>query len=382
MISNSQPQTPRIDSVVMLSVQPHEDDPNVIWYDDFDGPPKKYGEGSIRIEQEETFGGTGQSFEHFYDKGSRGSGGCKVFFGDSPTGSPVIQKGKRFEDVYWRVYVKHQYGWTGGGPDKLSRATSMVSSNWAQAMIAHVWSSGQSLTLDPASGVRGANIVTTKYNDFDNLRWLGNKPVSNFKIHSTEEAGWWVCVESRAKINSPGQRDGSNQLWLDGRLEAERKNLDWMGSYTKHAINAVFLEAYWNNGSPVAQYRWLDNYVISSAPIGPVVCSRNPTYIKTPYRDDGSSGGWELELTDDEDNGVVVWKSNIITNSLQVEVNSETGDFFEDLSNQNKLASSTAYFARVREKDSNGDWSSWSHWHQPIKTEDTPTRINMWNQIK
>ena len=88
-------------------------------------------------------------------------------------------------------------------------------------MIAHVWSSGESLTLDPASGVRGNRIATTRYNDFANLRWLGNKPVSTFKLHSTEEAGRWVCVESRAKLNTPGKKDGLNQLLIDGRLEAD-----------------------------------------------------------------------------------------------------------------------------------------------------------------
>ena len=108
-----------------------------------------------------------------------------------------------FDDIYWRVYVKHPYGWAGGGPDKLSRAKSIVSPNWAQAMIAHVWSDGEALTLDPASGVRGDRVVTTKYNDFAHLHWLGNKPASNFRLFSAEEAGRWVCVEARAKLILP-----------------------------------------------------------------------------------------------------------------------------------------------------------------------------------
>ena len=86
------------------------------------------------------------------------------------------------------------------------------------------------------------------YDDFGNLHWFGNKPVSAFKLHSTEEAGRWVCVESRAKLNAPGKHDGLNQLWIDGRLEAERKSLDWRGSYARYGINAVFLETYWNKG--------------------------------------------------------------------------------------------------------------------------------------
>jgi len=70
-------------------------------------------------------------------------------------------------------------------------------------------------------------------------------------------------------LNTPGQKDGLNQLWIDGRLEAERKNLDWRGDYTGHGINAVFLETYWNDGSPVTQSRWIDNFVISTRPSVP-----------------------------------------------------------------------------------------------------------------
>ena len=131
--------------------------------------------------------------------------------------------------------------------------------------------------------------MTSRYNDFANLRWLGNKPASQFRLHSTQESGRWVCVEARAKLNTPGRRDGLNQLWIDGRLEAERKNLDWRGNYTEHGINAVFLETYWNDGSPVTQSRWIDKFVISTNPIGPIVCPRNPVLTKTPYHGPGKT---------------------------------------------------------------------------------------------
>ena len=191
------PAVPRIEFVVPLAQQPHEagaGSADVIWYDDFDDDSvqdryaEKSGEttGSVRL------GASGKSLRMHYAKGKRGTGGRKVFFGDSPTyAAKAARRGETFTDVYWRVYVKHQAGWTGGGPAKLSRATSIVPPGWRQAMIAHVWSSGESLTLDPASGVRGGEVVTRQYNDFSRLRWLGNKPAARFKIHSPEESG---CV--------------------------------------------------------------------------------------------------------------------------------------------------------------------------------------------
>ncbi len=363
------PETPHIDSVVLSRPQPQESDAAVIWYDDFDGPAKPYTESEGELDAKEAFGGEGRSMLGLYEKGRQGRGNRKVFFGDSPTGK-VVQKSKHFNDIYWRIYVKHQPGWTGGGPDKLSRATSIVSPNWAQAMIAHVWSSGEALTLDPASGVRGDRVVTTRYNDFGNLHWLGNKPVSAFKLHSTSEAGRWVCVESRAKLNTPGKKDGLNQLWIDGRLEAERKDLDWRGSYDRHGINAVFLETYWNKGSPVTQSRWIDNFVISTKPIGPVVCPRNPVLIKTPYRGPGKLSGWEVEIAADDAGKSEVWRSKVVTDPQRVKVGTDTGQFLGLLSGRDRLAPGIMYWFRARQHNGDGQTSAWSPWHQPVKTED------------
>ncbi len=362
------PDVPRIDSIVMARQQPHQTDESVIWYDDFDGEEKNYTESSGGLDNQQAYGGQGRSMLCYYEKGKRGVGNRKVFFGDSPTGK-VVNKGKQYDDIYWRIYVKHQYGWTGGGPAKLSRATSIVTPKWAQAMIAHVWSSGEALTLDPATGVRGDKIVTSRYNDFGNLKWLGNKPTSRFKLHSTEESGRWVCVEARVKLNTPGEKDGLNQLWIDGRLEAERTGLDWRGSYTKHGVNAVFLEAYWNKGSPVDQSRWIDNFVISTQPIGPVVCPRNPVLIKTPYRGPGEQQAWEIQVAADDEGRDVVWKSMLLTVPERIQVGSETGFFIGKLLDKNKLDSSRIYYIRVRQQSNTGVWSDWSAWHQPFRTE-------------
>ena len=362
------PETPRIDSLVMLQTSPLETDPAVIWYDDFDGPEKQYTESQGGIDTNQGFGGRGGSMLSFYKKGMRGVGNRKVFFGDSPTGK-VINKGRKYDEIYWRFYVKHQYGWTGGGPAKLSRATSIVSSNWAQAMISHVWSSGEALTLDPATGVHNDKVVTTRYNDFDNLKWLGNKPVSSFKLFSTKESGRWVCFEIRVKLNKAGKKDGLNQLWIDGRLEAERKGLDWRGSYTGHGINAVFLETYWNRGSPITQSRWIDNFVISTKPIGPVVVSRKPTLIKTPYHGPGSQQAWQVEIAADQRGETVVWKSGLIAAPERIQVGSDTGQFIGRLSDKSQLETGKVYFVRIRQQSTDGQWSLWSPWHQPFKTQ-------------
>src|SRR5262245_31085005 len=119
----------RIDSVVPLPNQPHANDPASIWYDDFDGLEKRYTESQGDLDDRVGFGGAGRSMICRYEKGEQGRGNRKVFFGDSPVGR-VVRRGESFSDVYWRVYVKHQPGWAGGGEAKLSRITSIVSPDW------------------------------------------------------------------------------------------------------------------------------------------------------------------------------------------------------------------------------------------------------------
>jgi len=366
------PEVPRLHSVQMLERQPQDTSSALIWYDDFDGPQKQYTESSGEIDRQAGFGNSGGSVRCTYAQGSRGTGNRKVFFGDSPYGN-MVRTGESFDDVYWRIYVLHQYGWQGGHPAKMSRATSLVSSNWNQAMIAHVWGSGESsLTLDPASGVVGDRVVTTRYNDFDNLRWLGNKPVTEFKISSSEESGWWVCVEARARLNTPGLQDGLFELWIDGKLESERRNLDWRGSYTRHGINAVFLEAYWNSGSPVTQYRWYDNFVISTARVGPVVTPLNPFLYKRAYHGPGKQAAWEVELATDREGENVIWKAAVTGSADSVRVDADRGSFSGRLEDRTGLDPGTKYYCRARQQSTTGVWSGWSGWHQEFLTEGEP----------
>lgn len=356
-------QTPRIESVVPAREQPHETNEAVIWYDDFNHGPKRYAESQGAIDTTNGFGGVGGAMRCLYEKGKRGVGNRKVVFGDSPVyANKASRAGQRFDEIYWRIYVKHQVGWT-GAPAKMSRATSFASSKWSQAMIAHVWSGGgDSLTLDPVRGVDGERVLTTKYNDFPNMKWLGNKPVSRFPIHATEESGAWVLVECRAKLNTPGKSDGVNQLWIDGRLECERRNLNFRGNYTEHGINAVFLEAYWNDGSPVTQSRWYDNFVISTKPIGPVVCPRNPVLIKAPVGN--ASDGWEAEIAADYEGCDIVYQSRPITDGDRLTVNTQNGKFTGSVINADRLAPGQTYYTRVRHQ---APESNWSRWHQGFR---------------
>lgn len=213
-----------------------------------------------------------------WQKGEVGAGGLSKSFGRTPSayiGRHAASPTTTFTDIYWRMDVRMQPGWTGAGPAKLSRALVLANGNWAEGMMAHLWSGGAGdryLGMDPASGINASGVlVSTKYNDFDNLRWLGWK-AGRTDMFNDANAGRWYCVEGHVRLNTPSVNDGVFEFWIDDTLQAGSYNLNWHGNWNADpanmAINAVFFENYWNAGSPVEQERYFDNLVISTARIG------------------------------------------------------------------------------------------------------------------
>ncbi len=213
-----------------------------------------------------------KGMEVVWQQGEVGAGGIKVAFGRNPNSymnKQQISPNEDFREIYYRMYLKMEDGWE-GNPAKLSRATVFTSSeDWRQAMIAHLWSDGNyHLLLDPASCVdANGNVECTKYNDFDNLQWLGNKSGITPLFDSAHDDTWF-CVEHHVKLNDPGQSNGLQEFWIDDSLEARRESMNFTGTYTEYAINAVFFENYWNDGSIKEQKRYFDNIVISTERIG------------------------------------------------------------------------------------------------------------------
>ena len=248
-------------------------DPNIIWCDDFeDSTPlaQKYfeynsdGGDFVPVPGIGVEGSVGMQV--IWQTGEVDAGNFKRSFGRNPFNSQSHSSAD-FREIYWRQYLKMQSGWT-GNPGKLSRATSLATSNWAQGMIAHLWSAGDYLLIDPASGIdSNNNLVTTKYNDFANLTWLGSRK-GNTPIFSQVASGKWYCVETHVKLNTPGSADGTFEFWIDGNLEANREDLNWVGTWQDYGINAVFFENYWNAGAPAERTRYFDNIVISTKQIG------------------------------------------------------------------------------------------------------------------
>jgi hypothetical protein len=255
-------------------------DPAVIFCDDFEsGEPvaQRYFEyddagGEFVRVPDEGFGASHAMRAH-WRTGAVGAGSLKRAFGRVPQGlgyPSQSHNSRDFREIYWRLYLRNQPGWS-GRPDKLSRALVFGSeTSWATAMAAHVWSSTSQpiLVIDPASGIDGNNnLVTTSYNDFAHLRWLGAQPGAA-DVFFPANAGTWFCIEAHVKLNAVEAADGVFELWINGSLDAQKTGLNWVGSWQNYGINSIFVENFWNNGAPGERVRFIDNIVISTRRIG------------------------------------------------------------------------------------------------------------------
>ncbi len=259
-----------------------------IWCDDFEEDrSSSYFESDLQFEQGAGLqGSTAATF--IFQQGSSSAGGAKLAFGATPSSyfKPVDEGSARYNEVYWRIFVRLPDDWVGNGADKLSRATILSTPNWSQALIAHVWSGSDPgpashlLVLDPASGTdEVGELRTTGYNDFENLRWLGAESTT-YGVFADENLGEWQCVEAYVRVNDPDLSNGTFRLFVNDQLEVSIQGLNWVGNYSDYGLNAIFLENYWNSGSPTTQARYMDNFVVSTARIG---CTTNPgTSIPNP----------------------------------------------------------------------------------------------------
>jgi hypothetical protein len=84
------------------------------------------------------------------------------------------------------------------------------------------------------------------------------------------EKGKWICAEFMLKHNTPGEHDGEQAFWIDGKLMGHWKSISWRKTESLKA-NALTLESYitdrWTK-NPVNVVEF-DNLVIAREYIGP-----------------------------------------------------------------------------------------------------------------
>lgn len=328
---------------------------------------------SLSVVNTNTFGGQAYALKAAYAAGSgeQDPGGIAVFFGRNPVTSQ-FSSSTDFTTVYVRMYV---YDDTPGvNYCKLSRASIFAASNWEQAAVAHTWGvlDTNYITIDPASGVSGSTVVTTGWNDTSHFTWLGAK-LGTIPLYGSSMAGQWHCVEYMMQLNTAGSSNGIQTVWIDGVQDVSETGLNFRGSYTSYGINVVSIDfsknSTSNSSDKVALNRWVDNLVISTAPIGLAHSPVNPTVYVSAFSSSNSGAtqaAMEVQVSTTQSTSGLVFDGTVNSTADSIMVNATNGTFQGALAGQTALANDTLYYASCRVSDGT-DYSSWSTWY-PLKT--------------
>jgi len=261
-----------------------------IWCDDFETDRSAdYADGTEMYHDTantQGINGTKANAFHFITTDENG-GDIKIGFGDNALGGFADCSsclGGSYNEIYWRMFVKVPQAWAGNSGEKLSRAVVFSNgSDWTVSSYFHVWGplddgdgdgSGDAahLNIDPVNCTTGSTVQCSGYNNWPNMEWIAyggeGLKISNHEPFMPSEFNEYQCIEVHAKLNTPGQSDGIQEVWINGTLSNSNTGLNMRDSFTGKGINAVFFENYWNSNSPVDQTRYFDNLVVSTAPIG------------------------------------------------------------------------------------------------------------------
>ncbi|MEM6997094.1 MAG: hypothetical protein AAF721_41705 [Myxococcota bacterium] len=223
-------------------------------------------DGAFKIDE-----GVGAMRAH-YTAGDETAGWVLISFGASPIdhGGGTTHAGEeQFDEVYWRVKVKHELGWPDVGPGLLGRASAFATEDWAEALVAQLQSSGNATTLEavPLTCIADESVACAGFNDRAALQELDTIN-GETEIFSSALSGEWHCIEAHVRLNEPGAADGVFEFWIDGKRENGRDDIDWRGAWGDYGLNGVTLENFWPGGATADLTRWMDDVVVSREPIG------------------------------------------------------------------------------------------------------------------
>ncbi|MGB0849386.1 MAG: polysaccharide lyase [Thiolinea sp.] len=95
------------------------------------------------------------------------------------------------------------------------------------------------------------------------LYYVGMPKSSRFGHHWPVDArikrGQWQEITQRVRVNSPGQRNGLYEIWLDGRLVTRRSDMVWRYG-NKAPVNAFFFSTFHGGAGLDWAPRW-DSYI-------------------------------------------------------------------------------------------------------------------------
>jgi hypothetical protein len=243
--------------------------PGWLWCDDFEAEHdlsvnyRDISTNNFAVSSDDKFMGD-YSLKQHYNAGQVDAGWISWFYCDTLGNN----YGNCQDEIYMRWYHKFEDGFE-GIPPKMARITS-IGPGWDKRFGVYYWMeqyNNEYLIVADVSTYSG---------------WI---PIirTNFSYSNQNNIGRWTCHEMRVKQGS----NGGYTYWAEGQKIAERNNTNLNGDYN---FNNAMLDTYWNGGSPKAQNRYYDNFVISTERIGCIGTDSGQPAVKCTDADTDSSG--------------------------------------------------------------------------------------------
>ena len=220
-------------------------------------------EETFRIDTIEAFSGEA-SLTVWHQPGMTWVGEAGFRFGAGP-GTALYAPDENFDEVWVRVQVFLEEGWSMGGHAELLQVNS-VESGFEHTMSASVDGPiGDDVLRARARTCisSGGEILCSGFMDGATLsdNEIGTAEGST-SFFTPAHAGEWHCIVARVRLGSPGEADGRVRFWLDDGDEADLQDIDFRGQFDGNGLNLIRLNGFWG-GATEPVYRFMDDLVVS-----------------------------------------------------------------------------------------------------------------------
>lgn len=279
--------------------------------------------------------------------GRNGSAPMRVHF-DLNSANAEAETADEHAEIWWRVYLRHN-------------AAAAVESGILARLVGSVGSRGpSSMEASVSAGSGGALRISAQATGVSESRrgsasvrgtadTIGTR-LGSSRVLSRSEAGRWICVESRVRLNDPGKSNGACDLWVDGRRECALTGLRWNRGGGPLRLNTLILECGASGKASRRVSIWLDNLVVAAAEIGPVVVSAGCS----AYRTKAAVDWWQVQVGAGPNVRHAVWTSAPLRGTE------------ERCALDAPFRAGGVYWLRTRDRTESGGWSRWSAWHSPF----------------
>ncbi|HET9013432.1 MAG TPA: Ig-like domain-containing protein [Gemmatimonadaceae bacterium] len=178
-----------------------------------------------------------------------------------------------YDSIYVRAWVRESAGWK-GWTKLVQLAGSRTDDQWSAMGQAGVCPTGTDffltmMVLQPGSGEPAPLNFYTYYPGIPHSGTTcygtdGREAGATYFPPLTVTADSWHKLEFWVKLNTPGQSNGLQRIWLDGRLIGEWKNAVLRNSSILKLNSIMLTFSICCGGPPQQQHLYFDDVVVSS----------------------------------------------------------------------------------------------------------------------